>query len=488
MNAPLVWILFPGFTAVVLFMLRRWERSTHIAGILIALSLAWLAMNLPINERISLSPLPGPSSFTLGDTLTFLGRRFVLQNNSRPLLALVYLVTAFWFGGAYVAKASRLFIPAGLGIAAMLIAVLAVEPFLYAALLIEVAVLASVPILSPPGKPVGRGVLRFLTFQTFGVPFILFAGWMLGGIGTTPDDADLILRVSVLIILGFSFFMAIFPFHTWIPMLAGEEHPYSTAFVFFFLPGIISIFGLEFLNQYNWLRDLPWLYLILVSLGTLMVTIGGIWAAFQRHLGRIFGYAVIMEIGLILQALSLLSSNIPGQTGTAPVTGLSSDPQVGIYFGLFLPRALVLALWALALSILKAQTGDLRFEQVDGFGRRFPLVSAALTLSLLSLAGFPLLAGFPVRLSLWSAIVQESPAFAALSLAGAAGLIAAGARTLTVLITGPERVNWSMSETRAQIILLAVGCLMLVLAGLFPQWYLPALTRIVQTFLGNPAP
>jgi NADH-quinone oxidoreductase subunit N len=488
MNAPVVWILFPGIVAMVLFLLRRWERSIHIAGILIAIALAWLAMNLPINERISLAPLPSPSTFTVGETLTILGRRFVLQNDSRPLLALVYLVIAFWFGGAYVAKTSRLFVPAGLGIAALLIAVLAVEPFLYAALLIEVAALASVPILSPPGKPVGRGVLRFLTFQTFGVPFILFAGWMLSGVGTTPEDADLILRVSVLIILGFAFFMAIFPFHTWIPMLAGEEHPYSTAFVFFFIPGIISLFGLEFLNQYNWLRALPWLYLVLGSLGTLMVTIGGIWAAFQRHLGRIFGYAVILEIGLILQALSLLSNVGSEQTGAPPITALSVDPQVGIYFGLFLPRALGFALWALALSVLKAQTGDLSFDQVEGYGRRYPWVATALTLALLSLAGFPLLAGFPVHLSLWSAVVQESLPFTALSLAGAAGLIAAGVRTLAVLISGYEPMNWSITETRAQIILLGLGCAMLIIAGLFPQWYLPALTRIVQSFLGSPAP
>jgi NADH-quinone oxidoreductase subunit N len=252
MSAPLLWIVFPGVVAGILYLLRRWKRATHVSGALVALLLAWLAWQLPLGETVSLGRIPGlPAETTLhiGTTLTLLGRRFILTNALRPILIMIYLGVAFWFGGAFVARVNRLFIPLGLAIAALLTATLAVEPFLYAALIIEITILICVPILSPPGKPVGRGVLRFLTLQTMGMPFILLAGWASGGVSSNSTDPAIILRVAAFLVLGFTLFMAIFPFHTWIPMLAEEAHPYSAAFVFFILPTIVAMFGLEFLER-----------------------------------------------------------------------------------------------------------------------------------------------------------------------------------------------------------------------------------------------
>ena len=94
-------------------------------------------------------------------------------------MMMVYLTVAFWFGGAYSARAGRLFTPFGLAIAALLSAALAVSPATYAALLIELVVLLCVPLFSPPGKPVTRGVRRFLTFQTIGMVLVLLADYFL---------------------------------------------------------------------------------------------------------------------------------------------------------------------------------------------------------------------------------------------------------------------------------------------------------------------
>ena len=179
----------------------------------------------------------------------------MLDNSARPALLAIYLVTAFWLGGVLAARVGRLAIPLGLGIIALLTAAYAVDPFLYAALLIEMAVLGSVPLLTPPGRPVGRGVSA------------------LPGISDPGDDAAAVHRLDhgwgggqsrrpclgsagiTFLGLGFALLLAVIPFQTWIPMLAEEAHPYAAGLIFLMLPEMIMLFGLSFLDRYAWLRE-----------------------------------------------------------------------------------------------------------------------------------------------------------------------------------------------------------------------------------------
>jgi formate hydrogenlyase subunit 3/multisubunit Na+/H+ antiporter MnhD subunit len=217
-----------------------------------------------------------------------------------------------------------MFVPVGLVLVAVWMAVLAVEPFLYAALLLELAVLLSIPLLSLPGAPPGRGAIRYLIFQTFGMPFILLTGWLLVGVESSPGDLELVVRASTLLGFGFLFLLGIFPFHSWLPMLSEEAHPYPTTFIFFFMPLMVSLFGLNFLDQYAWLRQSANLHEILRAAGIMMMLVGGVWAALQRHMGRILGFAIMLGTGTTLIAISIL-------------------PSLELFFAMQIPRALALA-------------------------------------------------------------------------------------------------------------------------------------------------
>jgi NADH-quinone oxidoreductase subunit N len=342
----------------------------------------------------------------------------------------------------------------------LMVAAIAVQPFLYAALFIETAILLAIPLLTSIHRPPGRGVVRFLIYQTLAMPFILLAGWLLAGVEASPGDLALTAQSAAMLGMGFAFLLAIFPLYSWVPLLIEENSPYVVGFLLWILPTITVIFGAGFLDRYSWLRSSPELILTLRYVGLLMVVTGGAFAAFQRHLGRIMAYGSIAETGFSLLALSLdLRLGIP------------------ILFLLIPARALGLAVWSLSLTIIRENVESMRFGAARGVLRVTPLAGAGMIVATLSAGAFPLLAGFPARLALWEGLSRESISAALWMAIGIAGLLTSAFRSLAVISMADEYTGWTPRESLTQMTMLGLGMIGLFLLGLFPQ--------TIQFFLAN---
>lgn len=460
MSAPLLWIILPGIVSILLlFLMRRHALATGLSASL-CLVLALLAWQMPIDQAIQI----GPISFKVSSAIVLLGRRFVLNNDDRSFLALVYMLGFIWFIGANTARPGRLFWPVGLGIIALLVAAQAVEPFLYAALLIEVAVLLSIPLLAPPGKPAGQGVLRYLIFQTLALPFILLAGWASGIIEINPNDQLLLTQAAVFFGLGFALWMAVFPFNTWVPLLMEEVHPFASGFVLSLLPGVALFLALGFLDSYSWLRSNATFPLIFQLVGTLMIVTGGVFALVQKDLKRTFGYTVIFENGFAIVAL-----------------GIQSAVGLQAFATALLPRFFALILFSFALSIFDRAGIPTTVEGARGSLRRLPFASGAILIAYFSLGGLPLLAEFPIRQALIEAVSTQSMPLTIWILIGSLSFWGGGFRLLAGMASS-QQVKWEIHEKWFPAVLLSVGMASIILIGLLPGFFLPGLLDLLQAY------
>lgn len=460
MNAPFLWIVLPlavaGFT-----LLLRTERAILIFGVVTSLFLVLFALLVPIDVAL----LIGPVSFKLEGSLNILGRSFNFTEPDGTLLAIVYGLAAIWFLVAETLNLTRRLVPIGLAIIALLVASTAVQPFLFAALLIEVAILLAIPMLLPLSQTPGRGITRFLIYQTLAMPFILFAGWLLSGVETSPGDITLTSQASAMLIIGFAFLLAVFPLYTWIPALMEEVNAYLAAFLLWILPQTTLLFLISFIDRYIFLRGSPELLALITAMGLIMVVSAGIWAAFQTHLGRMMGYFVVAETGFLLIALGL---------------GTVSGTQA--IFLQLIPRGMIMILWALCLSIIESQVESPRFSLVQGAMRVVPFAAIGLVIASLASAGFPLLAQFPSLLLVMEGLASISLGQLFLLLLGVLGLLTGAIRMLAVFVMAPVDVPWESRENRVQAVMILFGIAMIFLMGIFPQVTQPLLEKLPSLF------
>ncbi len=440
-------------------MINRWFKVSSLIAVVVSGVLAIITLIMPVGQEFSV----GPYEVLISRALFFLGRQVTIQDATLPVIIIVYGGAALWIGWGYLAHAPRIFPGIGLGVSALLIAALTVEPFLYAAMVIELIALAFVPLLVRPGYTAGKGVLRFITFLTLGMPFLLLAGWMLTGNSIRANQFELSGLAGILLGIGFIFLLAIFPFHSWVPMVMEEANPFSAAFVVFFISQASLFFAQGLTQRYDWISQSPEFDLAIRAAGVLMIVMNGYFLAFQGHLGRIFGFFVLAESGYALLA-------IVNPFGTSMQT----------FYGLAIVRVVTFSMMAYCLAAISRFHHSLSFAGLTGRYHSTPWLFSGVIVGQFCLVGLPLLAGFPVKVVLFQQFSGQNVFFYGSVLVGIAGALIIALRSLSVFVARMQIDQEVTTEPWIRKLPVFLGLAFLLLFGILPGITLSFLIMIIQ--------
>lgn len=469
MTTPTIWIFVPILLSLVLTAIHRLHKLSVWIACLGSLLLSIAAFAFPTSLDFTFLG----RNFLFDDTFVIFNRALILTGSQLRTVAVMYLFSFLWNIAGLRFSVSRWFPTISLTITAMWVSTLSVEPFLYAAVIVELIVLISILLLTPRGEQTDRGVMRYLVSQTVAMPFILLSGWMVAGIETAPSASTLILRGTVMILIGFSLWLAIFPLQSWLPMLAEKAHPWVFSFVFLMQQSVLSIFLLKVLDQFAWLRNLSGIFPAIQWAGVLTLLAGGVLVSLQTKVNRILAYLILIETGYSVLAIGLI-----GQGG-GDALALS-----------ILPRALAYWQWAYTLSSIQqiAPEIDGSFSSLRGLFARLPFHSLSLIISLLGLLGLPALGLFPSKRLLWNSGAGLTYQYTPLIGLGVAGMALFILRLMHTLLTSdsqslPSGEPFIVKETLWQIIVLCAITLLSLLMGFLPHVFLNPFLGLLEPFI-----
>ncbi len=279
-----------------------------------------------------------------------------------------------------------------------------------------------------------------------------------------------IFLVGVLLVLtGLGFKIATFPMQLWAPdVYQGSPTP-TTAFLA--IGSKAAGFALLLRVVYTAVPNLDaWLGPVVGVIAGITILYGNLCAIPQRNLKRLLGYSSISNAGYLLLG----------------VASMSATGQSAILF--FLGAYLVSVLGAfLVLGLVTRHSDGDDIRVLAGLNRRAPLLAFTFSLSMISLAGIPPLAGFFGKFLLLKAVVeraQSDPAYVGLLVVALVGIVI----SLYYYFGVVRAIYWSRDPDCADpiaisrpmqyaVIFCAVGMLYL---GLFPSGLLRAALIAVQ--------
>jgi len=455
-NLPFVYIILPFLLGAFSPLLRKKRLFYHTL-------LAIFAFSLGISSFILASKASSLRlTFTLTEKFTLLGRSLNVATFDLSMIGIFYLIASLWILTSFFYYAEELFPTFTMVYTALLIAAISIDPFLYSALILFLANALFLPVLSFGFYQQISGRMRFLVFQLLSVVLILLAGWILAGGEVAPVEEDQLFFSSVLLGCGLALWLGVFPFYTWIPLLAEEVPFFPFGFMLSMLPlsGILML--LKFLNNFAWLREFPVFYPALQYVGAFMIFLGGIGAFFQKVSARMVAHIFIAAIGVLLCSV-----------------GFIPEASTNLVAAYLLPFAFTIWSISLAMQVLVGTASKQSIEKLGGKLFEDPLHSLLLLSGIFTITGFPLFSGYAPNLLLLHTATSLSSWHLYLILGGETFLIMTGIRLILRLTLPADKKIAFPAKIKLDQILVAALIVLNIFQGIFPF----AVTNVIFTAL-----
>lgn len=203
-------------------------------------------------------------------------------------------------------------------------------------------------------------------------------------------DSKIFLLGILLVLVGLGFKISAFPFQIWTPdVYQGAPTP-TTAFlaVGSKAAGFVLLLRVLFTAVPSITQQ--WGNMLIVMSG-ITILYGNLCALPQRNLKRLLGYSSISHAGYLLLGVAALST--------------SGQAAVLYYLAGYL-FTVVAAFIVIAVVVQQAEAEDI--SALAGLNQRSPLLASAMTISMVSLAGIPPLAGFFGKFLLLKSVIAQA--------------------------------------------------------------------------------
>ncbi len=237
-------------------------------------------------------------------------------------------------------------------------------------------------------------------FVVYGIAVVFGAtgytrlAYILQTIQTSSVDLTLLAIGAALILVGLGFKVAAVPFHMWTPdvyqgapssvtafMAVGAKVGGFAALMRIFVTSL-GILAVDFTT-------------ILWGLAALTMILGNVVAIAQGNIKRMLAYSSIAQAGYILMGL------VP--YGQKDVIG---DSIAAALLYLIAYAFMSFAAWSVVIALEKAEGKGLQLSDYAGLGRKYPVLAAIMSVSMLSFTGIPPTLGFIGKFYLFRSVVE----------------------------------------------------------------------------------
>ncbi len=307
-----------------------------------------------------------------------------------------------------------------------------------------------------------EAAFKYFLMGSFATGFLLFGMTLVyGATGSfnIPMIADFIsghstlprfLYIGILLMMvGLAFKISAAPFHAWAPdVYEGSPTPItalmSTVVKIGAFAAFVKIFSVCFI-KFNY-------SLLLFEQGIMVLTliIANVTAVYQTNVKRMLAYSSIGQVGYLLLAFS--SDNAHSS---------------GIVFYYLTAYAIASIMAFTVIQIIETNKGSANIINFHGLLKSNPLMAIAMTVSMLSLAGIPPLAGFFGKYLVFTLSVSKG--FVALTVIAVVTSLIGVYYYFKPIVAMYQSAGQPISISKSQKVLLSILIFLNLITGLFPD-------------------